>query len=178
MQRCNCSEEDCDAERLWTDFVAAATSIALLQLQPSPKGFQSAAAATTLLYKNSVDSHRKAFDRGFEEGRRSIAKELYNMYGGKIDVKRLVELLHNGPGGDKDHRRNSPGRHSIVSGDEEAALQFFIQALPALGGSPARGQTANSSELKGFLTSQLARRKRSRSPSSPSSHAFKKTRKM
>ncbi|CAJ0930052.1 unnamed protein product, partial [Mesorhabditis belari] len=84
MQRCGCGEEDCDADRLWADFETCATSVARLYREPTWKVVQVAAAATTQLYKNGIEIHRKAFDKGFEAGRRAAVKELVNAYGGSL----------------------------------------------------------------------------------------------
>lgn len=178
-QKCECGEEECDAERLWTDFENCAQTVTRLYREANWRTLQTAAASTTQLYKTGLDSHRKAYDKGFEAGRHSLAKELISACGGKIDLNRLLEILGQGSGrgldgGDYTHR-SSVSRTPGMTNESAAAVQLFHQALAPAGHGASPQRT--SSELTQFLTGQIQKRKRGRSPPSPS-QLFKRFKRM
>uniref|UniRef100_A0A1I7WZQ2 Uncharacterized protein n=1 Tax=Heterorhabditis bacteriophora TaxID=37862 RepID=A0A1I7WZQ2_HETBA len=143
-KKCECGEEDCETERLWSDFEHCAQTVTRLYRDPTWKCLQTAAASTTQLYKEVL----AAFTTG-----------------SKIDLNALLDVLYkNMRMASDDGQRRVP--LPAVSGETIAAVHLFQQALtPNASASPQRGP-----ELNAFLASQVQRhRKRQRSPSSPSS---------
>ncbi|GMT00248.1 hypothetical protein PENTCL1PPCAC_22422 [Pristionchus entomophagus] len=169
-RHCGCGEMDCDGEKLWSDFEHCAASVTRVYRECDWRSLQTAAAATTQLYKNGLECHKRGFEKGVQAGRQALAKELYALQGQKMDANVLLGMLAKYVGGADDGRMHRGvrvgGGERDGEGGDGTALHLFQQALnPNPSSSPQR-----SPELKEFLVHQVARhRKRARSPSSPAS---------
>ncbi|PAV67184.1 hypothetical protein WR25_25020 [Diploscapter pachys] len=174
-KRCECGEGD--SERLWTDFESCAQNVARLYRDSSWRNFQSTAASTTELYKSSCDSYRRGLEKGLQNGRAVLAKEILSAFSGtKVDFNGVLEILYRNVRASTDES-NMLTDPVTISPDTLSALHLFQQALSHQSmGSPQRDRP----DLNSFLVSQVQnRRKRSRSPSSSPQPPFliKKSRK-
>ncbi|CAI5439539.1 unnamed protein product [Caenorhabditis angaria] len=179
LKRCDCGEDGCDSEKLWNDFESCAQSVAKLYRDSSWRSFRGAAEGTTQLYKTSVDGYRRGYDKGFQSGRSSLAKEILAAFSSasKFDLNIVLEVLYrNMRMSTEENGDNS--QQLAISQETLEAMQLFQQALTQppvsnnVNSSPMRNNNQANPELNTFFMSQVQRhRKRQRSPTSNSSQS-------
>uniref|UniRef100_A0A914VUE8 Uncharacterized protein n=1 Tax=Plectus sambesii TaxID=2011161 RepID=A0A914VUE8_9BILA len=169
---------------LWDSFEGCAQSIALLYRNPTWQTFQASAAATTQLYKESVDSQRRAYDRGLAVGRQRLLKELCGAF---LTARTPSNSRHHGSGAGASPVSRTFGQMCLQSSprssgqprqpqesDNPSALYMFHEALSLQSGQGGSASARSSpprrgrQELSTFLLDEL-RRHRKRSHSSQSS---------
>ncbi|CAD6186261.1 unnamed protein product [Caenorhabditis auriculariae] len=159
-KRCDCGEDGCDNEKLWNDFEHCAQAVTRLYGDPTWKSLQTAAAGTTQLYKSSIDSYKRGFDKGFQAGRSVLAKEILAAFssGTKLDFNSLLGVLYQNMrmSSDEGAHLNTP---MVASSETAAAMQLFQQALTqhTTSSSPHRDRTP---DLNSFLASQVQRHRK------------------
>lgn len=179
MDSRNSSDDELD-DGLYTEFDAACTSVTNLFKQNNWRNFQTAATNTTQLYKAGSDASKRAFDKGLQQGRLQLAKELLSLkrFGNKIEAQDLVQLLHkyallpNDHPMSPRHRKYPHYQHNLMDGGVNHvnhAVSMFQQAL----NPPTQPNTYSTrpSDLNTFLHNQVLRhRKRAHSPMDTSVH--------
>ncbi|KAI6220196.1 hypothetical protein M3Y95_01059200 [Aphelenchoides besseyi] len=161
------SDDEID-EGLFGEFESACTSVQRLFKTNSWRNFTSAAVSTTQLYKNGLEAKKRAYERGYQNGRLQLAKDLVALkrYNGstKVDLQDLYALLSKYALIPSDHSIGSRQRSSNNQMESTQAVNLFQQALNSTG-SPNSHLTSRSPELNNFLQHQLHRhRKRAHSP--------------
>ncbi|KAI6181483.1 hypothetical protein M3Y98_00834200 [Aphelenchoides besseyi] len=161
------SDDETD-EGLFEVFESASTSVHRLFINNSWRNFQSTAASTTLLYKSGLEAKKRAYERGYQNGRLQLAKELVALkrYNGstKVELQDLYALLSKYALIPNDHSIGARQRSSNNQIESTQAVNLFQQALNSTG-SPNSHLTSRSPELNNFLQHQLHRhRKRAHSP--------------
>jgi hypothetical protein len=164
--RASGSDDEAD-EGLFSEFESACTSVSHLFRNHNWRNFQNAALSTTQLYKGGLEAKKRAFEKGYQNGRLQLAKELLSLkrYHNKIDVQDLCSILSKYALIPADHHINISSRQRSANSPTESAqaVNLFQQAL-----NPSSSPNSNvqrAPDLNNFLQNQLHRhRKRAHSP--------------
>ncbi|KAK0426131.1 hypothetical protein QR680_009546 [Steinernema hermaphroditum] len=176
------SEDDAGDETQFYNFEACAQSVALLYRDCNWKNLQVAAATSTQLYKSGIEAKKRAWERGFQSGRQTLAKELLAAcrVANRFDAQILINLLSKAallpPEALTDLNFRGPVNHKTAQyqNHEPSGILLFQQALNHANSALNRG----SPDLNNFLTTQVHRhRKRQHSPTTNSPGFQKRSRK-
>ncbi|CAD5207875.1 unnamed protein product [Bursaphelenchus okinawaensis] len=162
----NNSDDELD-DNLYNEFEQACSSVSGLFKAPTWRTFQTAAVHTTQLYKAGSEASKRALEKGIQQGRLQMAKELLALkrYGAKLDATDVYNILQK--------YALLPNEYSIpqrprrfaspVDGGVHQAVTLFQQALNPPNVSP--NSQHRPQELNAFLHNQVLRhRKRTHSP--------------